>query len=319
MPANYDRRIDLTVSGVNLTPSGLAADSLRVRFAIQSHTVQSPNACQIVVTNLSDQTAAQLLAEYGPVTLSVGYVGGVYGQIFKGTVTQVIHGERERGTDKLTRIFAYDGDAAHNFATVSTTLAAGWTPQDVLNILVMALVPFGINPIPTVLGLDLSQPKGIRGLVLSGAVKDHMRDLATSLGALWSVQGGQGILAAKDAALPNPITVDSTTGMIGVPRQTSTGIYVTTLINPNIQVRGQIKVDQSSIIRSQLDTNPLSKTSATTNALLNTQGVGDGVYTVLHQEFEADSRGNAWYQSHTCLGSSTGVLSKSQADYLGPS
>ena len=77
MPVNYDRRIDLSVSGVNLTPSGLAADSLRIRFTIQSHTVQSPNACQIIVTNLADDTASRLLNEYGPVSLSVGYVGDV--------------------------------------------------------------------------------------------------------------------------------------------------------------------------------------------------------------------------------------------------
>ena len=183
-----------------------------------------------------------------------------------------------------------------------------------------ALAPYGINPSPTVLGLDLSQPKGIRGLVLSGSVTDHMRDLATSLGATWSVQQGTGVLAAKGAGMPSgAVKVDSTTGMIGQPRQTSSGIYVTTLIDPTIQCLSKIQVDQSSIIRSVQDTNPLSKTSATSNAILNTQGLGDGTYTVLHQEIEADTWSNSWYQFHTCIGSSTGLLSKSQADYLGPS
>jgi hypothetical protein len=320
MSALYDRRIDLTVSGLNITPSGLAANSLRVRFAIQSHSVQSPNACQIIVTNMSDADAKRLLNEYGPVSLSVGYVGGVYGQIFKGTVTQVIHGERERGTDKLTRIYCYDGDAAHNFATVSSTLAAGWSPKDALDTLVKAMVPYGIDPTPQALGVDLSQPKGLRALVLSGAVKDHLRDLGSLVNAQPSIQSGKVTLAANGASNSNgTILVDSAHGMQGQPRQTSSGIYVTTLINPQIQIYSNITVDQSAIIKAQQDSNPLSKTGATSNALLDTQGLGDGTYVILHQEYEGDTRGNPWYQYNTCIGSTTGKLSRSQADYLGPS
>ena len=319
MSLNYDRRIDLSVNGMNLTPSGLAADSLRVRFNLVSHTVQAPNMGQIIVTNLSDATASALLPEKGPVTLSVGYVDGTYGQIFSGEVRQVIHGERERGTDKLTRIYVADTDTAYNYATVTQTLAAGWKPQDVLDTLMNALQPYGVAAAAAVIGLDLSQPAGIRGITLSGAVKDHMRDLATSLNAEWSFQSGQVLLTSKDASLNGTIPVNSNTGMISQPRQTADGIYVTTLINPLIKIRSQIQVDQSSIMRSQNDNNPLSKTQDTTNALLQQQGLTDGTYTVLHQEVEGDSRGGAWYQYHTCIGSTTGILSKSQADYLGPS
>ena len=313
MARNFGRTCALTLTGSNQqVVKGGGPTDLRVRFNIISHTLQAPNLAEIIVTNPSSETVALVQQEFSKLSLSAGYEDNS-GIIFSGSVTQTQYGQKESGfTDTLLRIWASDSDLGYNNAVVNTTLAAGATPQDVVNICLQALAKYGIT-MGQVTGVDLSTPKFPRPYVLAGMARDYLREVATSKQATFHIYNSQLNIIGKDAAKSDPpIVLSADTGMIGQPIQTVAGIIVQCLINSAIQVGGNVKIDPSSIVKTQFSNTTLQTSDLDQQKLLAKQGVTSGTYKVLHIETEGDTRGQPWYHILTCIGTG-GSLNSIQA------
>jgi hypothetical protein len=280
----YGRVATLLVSDKQGRSLDLSA--LRIKFKVKKTGVMTPNAGDFIVYNVDEQTARLIQNEFTHVLFQAGYVGN-YGLIFKGNIKQFITG-RESATDTFINLNCGDGDQAYNFAVMNQTVRSGANPQALLNAGLTAMSGQGVGAGYT--GALPAQALS-RGKVMFGNAREHLQKLADTYGFVWSIQDGNVVFLSKGAHLPNEaIVITSKTGMIGTPQQTSEGIDIKCLLNPNIRVHGRIKIDNKSVAKMKIDFwTPGSP--ANTPALISR----DGVYYPLVVEHSGDTRGTDWY------------------------
>ena len=137
----YGRKISILVG-----QSGGAAtelSELRCVFTISRGDLQTPNSARVRVYNVSETTRLRIDKEFTRLVVQGGYEGN-FGVIFDGTIKQVRRG-RESQTDTYLDITAADGDSAYNFAVVNTTLAAGSTVVDQIDVCTREMVKYGVT------------------------------------------------------------------------------------------------------------------------------------------------------------------------------
>jgi hypothetical protein len=305
MAEQYLRKSSLVVGA----PGGDALEfsDFHFKFFIRKGDIQTPNSIDIRIYNLSTGkdgstpvgTANKLLSgqsgpggssEFTAVSLQAGYEGS-FGLIFAGNIVQVRIG-RESQADTYVDIRAADGDEAYNFAVINKTLAAGSKTVAAIDAIAdsMKLQKGFISTLP-----DTSLP---RGKVMYGMARDHMRDVAQTLGANWSIQDGKLQVVSLTGVATGEVTViNSGSGMIGWPEQTPNGIRVRTLLNPNIKIGTIIQIDNASILAYQL---PLGLSQQVANTLVPRTD-WDGYYVVWFTEHHGDTRGQDWYTDIICL------------------
>lgn len=318
MSENWLRQCYVSLSGSKTggsdkVVSGGGPNDLRVRFQVISSTLQSLGSAEIIITNPSPNTVARVQQEFTQIALYAGYQDPGAALIFSGSITETQWGEKEGGTDKLLRIWAADGDKGYNQARVSKTLAAGSTPQTIVDASLEALKPFGVT-MGQVVGVDLSSPQFPRGYILAGMARDYLREVATTKKATFNLNGGKLNIVGRTAqGQSSGVTLNAQTGMIGQPIQTPQGIIVQCLINPAIMVDSTVAIKSSSIIAPNVKDASLRNEDADLQTNLANQGATDGTYRVLHVEAEGDTRGPPWTMTLTCLGSVTGAPNIIQA------
>ncbi|QIB36608.1 hypothetical protein G3A56_02320 [Rhizobium oryzihabitans] len=290
MAQQWLRYCKLTVAGGG---DSVDLSQLRIRFQVTQHNLQSPNAADITITNLSDQTVKRIKGEGTEVTLEAGYEENP-GLIFKGQIIQKRSG-RENPVDTYLNIIAQGGDQAYNFATVSKTLAAGHSYRDQVLAVYEALKPFGIT-----LGkiADLGDKKMPRARVMFGMARDILRTIAISTGTSWSIQNNElTVTKNNEPKEGGAIVLNSRTGLIGLPVQSIDGILVTCLLNPQIGPGSLIQIDQASVQEAKLSAD---YTAVVNNAMIPSTA-DDGFYKCLVVNHSGDTRGDPWYTQILCL------------------
>lgn len=282
----YGRVCTLLVS--NAQGKTLDLSKLRIKFKVKKTGIMTPNAADIIVYNVSAETQNLIQKEFTRVILQAGYVGN-YGVIFNGNIKQVILG-RESATDTFINLNCGDGDKAYNFATINQSIKKGATPQTQLNAALTSMAGMGVSAGFTG---NLPQTGLPRGKVIYGNARDHLKKLADTHGFTWSIQDGNLIFLSQGAYLPNQATlITSKTGMIGTPQQTTEGIDVKNLLNPNIKVHGRVQINNKSVALMQIDFFSPGSPANTPSPLNN-----DGMYYVIVHEFSGDTRGQDWYSN----------------------
>ena len=269
---------------------GVDLGELRVVFSTKKGDTQTPNSAEIRVYNLSGVTISRMKREFTRVVLQAGYQSNS-GIIFDGNIRSA-HTGRENGTDTWLDIVAADGDRAYNFATVNTTLAAGSTPADRVNVCQQSFAGKGVGAghVPELGGGGLP-----RGKVMYGMARKFMRDEAQTTECSWSFQDGKMQMVKNVGYLPGEaVVLTHETGLVGTPEQTNEGIKVRCLLNPKLRVGGRIKLDNKSIQQA--------KTDLKAGAQRPPKMDSDGFYRILKVEFSGNTRGNDWYADMICIG-----------------
>lgn len=290
----YLRTIKLTVSG---SGGSLDFSSLRVAFVVEQSNTQRPNTAEISVYNVKRETANRFIGkQFTQVALVAGYESNE-GVIFKGNIKFARYGQ-ENPTDKRLDIFCGDGDMAYNHAVVSRTLPSGHTFRDQLNAAFDPMKQMGIQ-LGYICPLPATKMNGPR--VLFGNSREILRRLAAATGTQWSIQNCELTLVEKNKPLPNgPLTLNSETGLIGLPTQTPGGIVVRSLLDPRMGPNKLIRLDNSSIQRATPDltvAGPVSEAKLPSIA-------ADGVYKVIVLNRMGDTHGgpaSPWFNDMTCL------------------
>lgn len=286
----YGRVCTLLVS--NSQGQALDLSALRIKFKIKKTGVMTPNAGDIIVYNVDPRTQKLIQNEFTNVILQAGYIGN-YGLIFKGNIKQFITG-RESATDTFINLNCGDGDRAYNFATIKQSIAKGVNPQAQLNAGLTSMLDMGITTGFTGQMPDVALP---RGKVIYSNARDHLKKLADTYGFAWSIQDGSLVFLSQGTFLPNQaVVLTSKTGMIGTPQQTTEGIDIKCLLNPNIKVHGRVQLNNASIAKMKIDFwNPGSP--ANTPSPIN----NDGFYYAIVVEHSGDTRGQDWYSNMRLL------------------
>lgn len=301
MTDQYLRKASLII-GEN-AGDALDLSELRFSFVVKRGDFQTPNSARIRVYNMNPDTMARVQKEFKRVVLQAGYEGN-YGLIFDGTVVQTRRG-RTSQVDTHLDITAADGDAAYNFAYVSTTLAAGSTAQDHFNVAAQAMAKHGVG-VGYTAGLQ-SNPLP-RGKVMFGMARDVLACTARNTETTWSIQDGKLQVVPESSYMPSEIQViNSDTGMIGLPVQTQNGVQVRTLLNPNYKIGTLIELRPGSV--QQLEYG-LANADQPRNAFVQVTNPlnANGYYYVMVAEHQGDTRGNDWYTDLICISADPTVI-----------
>lgn len=296
------RKISLVMGQIG--GKSLDLSEFRFTFSVKRGDTQTPNTVRIRIYNLSDSTAHKLSGkEFSLVVLQAGYEGN-YGIIFIGEVVQARRG-RENQTDTYLDITAADGDSAYNFAFVNTTLAAGHTMKEQLDVCLKSMEPHGVTP-GYIANLPSNQAP--RGRAMFGSARDYLSKIARAAQTIWSIQDGKLVMHPETSYMPGTIPViTSATGMVGLPEQTSNGIKVRMLLNPSIKIGTLMKIDNASVQQYERTVNLTQQGQQNATNLQNKLD-SDGYYYVMLAEHWGDTRGNDYYTEATCLATDATVI-----------
>lgn len=308
MTRQWLRKIELSVAGGGKT---IDLSEMRVRFLVQQELQrQRPAVAQITISNLSEATANAINKEGKVISLKAGYDDG-FGLIHTGEIYQKRGPGRETPVDKYLTLNSKSGDTAYSFAVVNKTLAAGHTWRDQVDVALEAMKPYGITA-----GFiaDLGSQKMPRGRALFGMARDLLRNIAQSTNSAWTIRDQKLDIVKNDKSMEGKAFVlNSQTGMIGMPVQTTGGIQVRMLLNPQVKPGTRLKIDQASIQQATLVQDYFR--SLDTQQSLLASIAADGFYKVLYLEHSGDTRGTAWYTDCACVATNeTGLVLKTFAN-----
>lgn len=281
----FGRRCDLIVSDSG--GSGLDLSQLRIVFHVVKEDAQTPNSARIKVYGVAPETAARIKKEFVDVILQAGYEEN-YGVIFRGNIKDVRTG-RENGVDTFLEISGGDGDAEYAFGIVNKTIAAGASQNEIVE--ATGIAPNGYVP-------NLGGTKLPRGKVMYGMKRDVLRESAKSTGTTWSIQDGKLQFMPLTQVLPGQaVVLNSQTGLIGTPEQTTKGIKGKALLNPLLKIGGRVLINERDVAAIKLKSEVKAEEADKEPAKI----AADGQYRLIKVDFKGDTRGQDWYADFVCL------------------
>ncbi|MXP53431.1 hypothetical protein FD737_10100 [Pantoea sp. Seng] len=348
MSQNWMRHFELQI--LSEKGDGISLSDFKVVFNITWTDTRWPRVAMVRIYNLSKDTASRILGqEFAKIKIIAGYDGmaqtvdasqvGVaaqidsskvgqsngtnFGEIFSGDIRFTVTG-RDNPTDTWVLIQAVDGHQAFMNASVTKTLAAGYTVADVHSAAMDSFNPYGVTQ-----GITGDMPATVfpRGRVIYQSSRDIMDNVAAQCGATWQLVAGQAQMVPTDKYVQNAIVLNSDTGLIGMPQQTmGGGVNVRCLINLNIQLKGLVQIDQASVYRASLSADevkalPSRASESNNNGNLTVNGTlqqpasiaADGVYIVSAIDYTGDTRGQPWYMDLMCIARGSADLQSSSA------
>ncbi|KAF1368535.1 hypothetical protein [Yokenella regensburgei] len=345
MSKNWMRHFELLL--LDDSGKGISLSDFKVTFQIQWADTRWPRVANIKIYNLSPDTNNRILGkEFSRIRMIAGYDGLVpevpqsevgvvheispeqigqvngtnYGLIFQGDVRFSVTG-KDNITDSWVLIQAVGDHEAFLFASVNTTLAAGWTVADLHSVAMTSFNAFGVTK-----GITGDMPATVfpRGLPLYHSTRDIMDDIAGMCRATWQLVDGQAQMVPENNYTSEAIKLNSNTGLVGMPQQTmGNGVNVRCLINPNIRINGLVEIDQTSVYRTALDNQAIAQSpgrlsESNQNGNYVVDGImqqpssvaADGVYIVKSIDYNGDTRGQAWYMDLMCFARNDATLIK---------
>jgi len=261
------------IIGDNTT--GKSIKDLRIIIEVIKEALATPNQCTVQIYNLSQSSRAQIQNEFTRIIVKAGY-NKKLSIIFRGDIRQVTHDVKD--ADIITTIKSGDGDQAWQQSVASVTIGGGVGLQDTVTTLSGTFNGVGKGVLK---GLD--QPKvSDEDLVYSGATKDTLDHLSDTYKFDWWIQDNNFETAPRGGAVNEQgaaILISASTGMIGSPAITESGLNVKTLFNPDFFVGRYVKI--------------VSKVSTTlTDNRQNKNTQGQGYYIIKKVTHNFDTRGD---------------------------
>lgn len=280
---------------------GIDLSDFRIKFMVKRSESAVPNTADIYVYNVDEETAFKLRSkEFTKVFLKAGYPGNE-GIIFSGNIRQAIVG-RESAIDTFVNLICGDGDQAYVFSVINKTLGKGSKPMDQVTEAINSMSSRGVTA--GQLG-TLPLTSLPRGKVMFGNSRKYLKNIAGTYLRSWSIQDGKVVFVYNTSYLPgSQVQISATTGMIGTPQQTTDGVDVKCLLNPNIQVSQRVHIDNNSILQQKLNLDQIAAARGDVSQVnlakprpLN----ATGSYYVLALAHTGDTRGLEWYTTLVTL------------------
>jgi hypothetical protein len=217
---------------------------MRIKFDVLMNDGSTPNSAKISITNPAPDTISLAQQEGAVVRLLVGYSsgGGVERLIFHGEPIPDGIEERRESTDRVLSVEAQDGRTAYTGTFMDVSYASEQTARQVFQVVADELgLPIGAYDI----GDDERFPYG---RALSGTARSILDDLCGMVGRQWTIRDGTlqiwetGTTTGEDAILFTP-----TTGLVGSPTKTDTGVEIKALIDPSMRPGRAFRVESEAI------------------------------------------------------------------------
>lgn len=300
MSENWIRKCSLVM--VDEKGDGLDLSLFKFTFSITWQDTRYPKEAVFKIYNLSSDVANRITrGEFAQIQLLAGYQDNA-SLIFSGEISFSIDG-RDNATDTFVTIQASENDKAFCYATVNTTLAAGYSKTDVFQALLKSVKNFGVT-----VGLipELDDVKMPRGKPLYGMHRDEMDRLAVQTNATWQYVNNTIQMRPDNTHSTDIIVLNNKTGLIGMPQQTiDGGINLQCLINPSIVINSLVRLNNGSFYKTtpsvdDVNLDPAKAAKKPTGAMSSILSK-DGDYKVINISYHGDTRGNEWYMDLVCV------------------
>jgi hypothetical protein len=160
--------------------------------------------------------------------------------------------------------------------------------------------------------MDLLESSGVifpRGRTLYNLARATAREMADSVGARWSAQGGALVLIPDGGVRAGEaIVIGPQSGLVGIPEATDNGVVVHTLLNPDLTIGTSVLIDSSLIVQ----TVTLNHFRPDLGFVFETSNLN--LYRVLAIDHTGDTRGQEWYSDITCIALNADLPRSEQAE-----
>ena len=275
----WDRRYRILIGDGGET--ALDVSELRCTFNIEKTVMTQPNLSVVTVYNLAPNTEAQFVQDGMRIVIEAGYrAQDQYGLIFDGKVIHPSRGKEDATTYYLS-LQGLDGADFLAQSMVSQSLARQQPVRSVIDACVTASVPVETGTISSL----LPDNAFIRGRVLFGMSRKYMQMMAQSVGAALYVEDGKlNMIAAPDLPAGEIFQLDETSGLVGFPKQTESGISFSCLLNPRLRLNDLVFLNNESIKQQTGSIGQVIRPLA-----------ASGIYRVTKINHVGDTRGSDWH------------------------
>lgn len=245
----FKRGARLLLTSPALVANQIEIVGLRVAFNLEKGINSEPNTGEIIVTNLSSDTRAELQRKPLAVRLEVGYDGELE-RLFVGDARYV--SSQRDGADWVTKIQLGDGERTYQFSRVNRSFKRGVSVGAAVREVAGAMgLPLNSNANLA----DLDNKEFVSGLTLSGPGRRELNRLLAPYGKEWSIQDGRlQVLSEAEARFDQAVLVSQDTGMIGSPTfgtpekaKKNPILNVKMLLYPGLTPGGKLQVVSNNI------------------------------------------------------------------------
>jgi hypothetical protein len=269
---------------------------LKCEFQTKATTETAVQIGTLVVYNMSAASEKEVIEEGFQISVFGGYEEGQYGEVFTGDIVQVFR-NRENGTDYRLEIVALRGMQSLFMNHVRSTIAAGSTPRDVVNVVAgQADKKIEVGDVSK----ELPEQTLPRGKVLFGTPAKYLRDLCTwNDAAYWEGEDGKLTVETVEQEIPEDrvLVLTPNTGLVGTPVYTDQGIQIKMLLDARVKLRSMIKIDNEIIQRQAVQIDPGTGQQKSDQLPQTAQFDQDGEYQVFSVEHRGDTWGDEWTTS----------------------
>ncbi len=239
---------------------------LRFRFTVKKSLSKEPNTAEIVVTNLSERSRAELQDKSLRISVRAGYEDTV-STIFVGDARDV--DSAQNGPDWETTIQCGDGERGYRHGRTNESFRAGTKVSDVVK-------KFAAN-----MGVDVKFAEGfigelrgkqfVNGYAARGRAARELDRVLKAYGYEWSVQDNQlQILKPGDGTTETVVELTTESGLVGSPTLGSPQkkgkkpvLKCKSLLQPSIRPGRRIVIDSTTGIRGTFKVNQVTHTGDT--------------------------------------------------------
>lgn len=302
MAEQWLRQFKLTIQLQKGAPEALDLSQFKIYFRIGQATRDTPQAAEIYIYNLSDDTMNKLAGNDSEnkdtiITLEFGYKGSPLEIIFKGQVFQFRRG-RDNPTDKWLCVLAQAGEHLKNYGVINQSIPAGTTIDDAGKALNKEMEKYDVvtGEVP-----QLSDQQYPRGRVFFGSLYNHMEQFYTENDIVFDISDGMFTANTIFGHLNKAeITLNRDTGMVGMPQLTTEGLEVTCLLNPKLKRGVRINVDMKNMQTESYDIAYEQQGKDQDFKNPNKATNLDGVFIIQAVEMVGDTRGTECYSNLVC-------------------
>lgn len=261
----------------------LDVSSLRCKFEIVKSYFNCDNRCILSIYNLNVEDEAKIIKNAQKIYIEAGYSGSTYGKIYEGHIFQVFRG-KEKGTDYILSIVAFDSPSYSLYNVTNTTLIAQASLRDAVNTITKNINQGQITD-------KISEIKYPRGKILFGGSNVLLEQIKKSESLAYYIDDGQVNLINVDDAYPGEIIeLSPESGLIDAPSQIQEGITCTCLLNPHLKLNGLFHIDNSKVQGMQME---LGQYQVPLDS--------EGIYRIIKMVYRGDTRGDNWQIDITAL------------------
>lgn len=281
----FGRKCSIVISDEN-NEFELDVSGLYVKFSATKKLFSEWTPAEIIIYNLNAQTENQIIDKAKKVKIMAGYKN-LFGTIYEGVIIQCIR-YKEDAVNYCLKILAIDQMligylTLDEKAFTSISNVVGTTKREVINSITNEQgITYEVKD--SYDQSELDKPY-IRGKVVFDTTSNVMSSFVNSDGSYAYVDNGVLIYDNPEVQpLENEIiTLDHTSGLLGIPAQSGYNVEIEALINPRFKLNSLIHVDNRLITQAQWE--------------YGSQGYRfdvDGIYRIIEIGYSGVTRGDDW-------------------------